>query len=999
EIGAEIPQSAAARSRTGRYLVHVLDTDAQTVAKARETLRSLGVYGLASAETLDTATKRLPYSENVVNAIVVRKADVVPAAELFRVLTPGGAAIFENGVNPGDLDAAGFEKGAIRASTGELVARKPRPRAMDAWSHPRHAANGNPVSDDTAVGPPERVRWVAAATSEVEGLVTAGGRNFYGGVLARDSFNGLRLWHRDLSDGKLNDTGFVHPRLSPDRARPIASDGALFATMGGEFVALDAATGEVKREFAGVAEPNEILNLGDVVIATDNEQVRAFDAGTGETRWRFVAAEPKNLVAGGDIVSFLHGRPKRGEKTESVALDLQIGKVLWRSTEFPWLDQVTRTVLYQDHLAFEVSSLSDHDAGNALHLFSAETGAPIWEKAFAPGMNHMRQARAMFHGDNLWILHGGRTNTADKDKAGREPTEVSSLDPSTGQTKETFPAGLTHCFPPVATPNYVFAGVLDMTDLKSGEIVANRITKANCSRENGWVPANGLIYTTPKHCTCWPMLRGFVAMAPALPAAEDPAKQPVESLAFPVSKGAAAAPKPDAAAPDANDWPQYRADRWRSGSAPGAGPESLATLWKTSLGADPAWNGPIQSDWSENPFIKGPLSPPTVANGRVYVARPDAQEVVALDAATGEPVWRFTARGRVDLPPTIHAGLCLFGCHAGHVYALDAATGERVWEMRAAPADARIVAYGQVESPWPVAGSVLAMGDTAYFAAGRQELADGGVLVFAIDPLTGARKWVHRLDEIPHKNENPSEDPYGGFYENSGLEFDPVDILHAEGDRLAMSRWRFSLDGQSVEVDKWNAFAKLDTGGGGGGVWAPRGSWTYGARHQHRFRGEAAFRPLAVFRDGREFSSLDGGTELFRRDFDAAGLAAFDSKWITGWKAAQEGGKGGKPYRNYRIAEGAAWKSDPFTPAGEPAKEIPAGAQLSNDLHALAYAAGNDRLYVIHKDGRLKMLAAADAKVLAEQAVPAPVWDGLAVANGRLYLATEAGEVLCLGAP
>ena len=31
------------------------------------------------------------------------------------------------------------------------------------------------------------------------------------------------------------------------------------------------------------------------------------------------------------------------------------------------------------------------------------------------------------------------------------------------------------------------------------------------------VPANGLIYALPKHCICWPMLRDYVALAPALP--------------------------------------------------------------------------------------------------------------------------------------------------------------------------------------------------------------------------------------------------------------------------------------------------------------------------------------------------------------------------------------------------------------------------------------------------------------------------------------------------
>jgi len=449
-------------------------------------------------------------------------------------------------------------------------------------------------------------------------------------------------------------------------------------------------------------------------------------------------------------------------------------------------------------------------------------------------MNHTRQARAMFLNGQYWILHGGKVNTTDKPNMVREPIRISALDPLSGETQVTYPAGLTHCFPPVCTPEFMFTGELDMTDLKSGAVVANRITKANCSRENGWVPANGLIYTTPKHCTCWPMLRGFVAMAPA-PPLESPAKRPLDQIEFVLETGPAT-PDPEAQDAQPHDWPLYRHDRWRSASTTSAGPERLDERWRVDLrtGAESADAvvGPILHDWDENPVVKGPLSAPTIANGTAYVARPNAHELLAIDTASGAIRWRFTAGGRIDTPPAIHRGLCLFGSADGWVYALRADSGQTVWRMRAAPTDERIVAYGQVESPWPVPGAVLVMDGVAHFAAGRQPLADGGILVFAVDPMTGNRHWITRIDSVPQT----------GFYENSGLEFDPFDILHAEGDGLTMSRWVLTADGKGISVDKWNAFAKLNTGGGD--VWVPRGAWTYGARHQHRFRGEAPRRPL-----------------------------------------------------------------------------------------------------------------------------------------------------------
>jgi outer membrane protein assembly factor BamB len=600
----------------------------------------------------------------------------------------------------------------------------------------------------------------------------------------------------------------------------------------------------------------------------------------------------------------------------------------------------------------------------------------------------------MFLAGDLWILHGGKVNTHDEQGPQRQPIQISALDPRTGQTRRTYPAGLTHCFPPVATSKYMFAGELDMTNLSTGEVIANRITKANCSREGGWTPANGLIYTTPKHCTCWPMLRGFVAMAPqpsntvSRRSGVSPTGTPPEEMEFLLEQGPAKV-DPQAAISQRDDWPLYRHDRWRSGSSTAPGPKSLQTRWAVALQKETEArnkvSGPILHDWQENPIVKGPLSAPTISGGMAYVTRPDAHQLIAVDAATGKTAWRFTANGRLDTPPAIHRGLCLFGTAAGWVYAVRADNGRLVWRLRAAPSNQRIVAYGQVESPWPVPGAILVMDDIAYFAAGRQPLADGGILVFAVDPLTGKQHWVRRLDTVPQK----------GFYENSGLEFDPFDILHAEGDGLAMSRWVLSPDGKDIEVDKWNAFAKLNTGGGE--VWIPRGSWTYGARHQHRFRGEAPRRPLAVFRDNNVYGSLDGSTNVFRRKFDPDEIETFNSGWITGWEAVKTASDGGKPYRSYRLSESAEWVKDPFATADDPAAEEPEyGTQLHNEIHAMALASDN-KLYVVHRDGRLKVVSTETGYVIREAQVPPPAWDGLAIAENRLYLSTQTGQLVCLG--
>ncbi|MFV1994873.1 MAG: PQQ-binding-like beta-propeller repeat protein, partial [Verrucomicrobiales bacterium] len=583
QLGTSQLEEPIAMAASGRHLVQILDPSAEAVTAARGRLHKESRYGLVSAERLADGS-HLPYAENLVNLLVIRDF-ASPLAEIFRVLTPLGKLVvtIPGTLKKSELEAAGFEN--IDNKDGVLTALKPWPEAMDGWTHARHHADGNAVSEDTVVGLPERVRWIAAATSEVEGMVSSEGKNFYGGMLARDSFNGLRLWHRDLGTGELDSPEFNLPRLAKDLARPVAAGDQVVTASKDKLEAFEATTGKLTHSFEGITKARDLLSLDDLVIASDTTSVRAFDLASGAELWAFDAAQPRNLVAGDDTVIFIQGLVRRGEKSEAVALDLRSGKERWRNSTYPWLERVTRTVLYRDYLAFEVSTMNNDDLGNSLHVVSSKTGAPAWEKSFPPGMNHRRQARAMFVDGSLWILHGSKINTADPENMTKVPVQVSALDLASGETMRTLPAGMTHCFPPVATPNFVFAGELDLTDMRTGEVTANRITKANCSSENGWIPANGLVYTSPKHCTCWPMLRGYVAMAPVRPGGPSPANRPLKEISFRLESGPA---KPDPAAVEtgSGDWPLYRGDPWRSGSSAAPGPASLDTLWSARLASE-----------------------------------------------------------------------------------------------------------------------------------------------------------------------------------------------------------------------------------------------------------------------------------------------------------------------------------------------------------------------------------------------------------------------------
>jgi outer membrane protein assembly factor BamB len=963
------PEPAASLARTGRYLVHLLERDAAVVDSLRARLQATGLYGLASVEQLE-GTGKLPYAEDLVNLLVIADptAGGLTLAEAARVVCPGGTVL---AVAPAftreAMKAAGLAEVREIVADGRLViGRKPRPEAIDEWSHPRHGADGNAVSLDRAVGPSRRIRWVAGPQVEISNLVSAGGRNFYAGVLARDAFNGLKLWEKTLDPSPAR--GGFGSRAAPGSVLPVASADRLMVFDGGKLRALDAASGAVQLEYAAPRPPLEILHLDGVLLSVDQESINAFESGSGKLRWSVPAARPRCVVAGDGSVFYLEGPTDGSAGARIASVTLAAGKILWENHGLDWLARVRRCVHHRGYLACEISTLSDEARGNELRMLSAADGRPLWAHPFTPFMAHFKQARAMFVDDTVWVIAGNDESNGSGGCLG--------LDPLTGAVKRKLPGDFGHCFPPVATSRYLFTGEMDPVDLATGEVQANRITKGACSRDAGVVLANGLIYASPKHCRCWPMLRDYSALAPQRPGGELP---PVERIEFRPEAGPAAAPAPETPLEDpAVEWTCYRHDAFRSGATLAPAPVDLRVLWTASLGAWP--EGRIADEWRGNYFIRGPVGPPVVAGGLVFVTRPDAHQVVAIDARSGKVRWSFTASGRVDTAPTIHRGLCLFGSKSGHVYCLRADDGRLVWRLRAAPVDERIVAYGQIESPWPIPGSVLVVDDAAYFACGRQSLADGGILVFSVDPRTGKPRWVRRLDSVPQKE----------FYASSGQDFDNFDLLHREGDGVAMSRWLFDRDAGKMTCLEKSGFAQMVYGQGS--VMFPRGTWSYAPVDEPESWKERPFvRPLMVFRDRTLFGSSQERDVVFRRDFDLESGEKFNSDWFSGWETAHK--KLGVRWRSERLAKSAQWSVAPFAPD---AKAPPSGNAKAPRISAMALTAG--ALFVVGEDGRLAALSPKDGKTLGEVVVPPPAWDGLAVAEGCLFLTTQDGRVVACGA-
>jgi hypothetical protein len=254
----------------------------------------------------------------------------------------------------------------------------------------------------------------------------------------------------------------------------------------------------------------------------------------------------------------------------------------------------------------------------------------------------------------------------------------------------------------------------------------------------GAIPADGMTFVTPTQCFCMPYLPGFKAFHPRAFAGEEKlARLEKGQVGRAVEKGSP------------RDWPMYMANPQRGNWSAGKAPEKLQPLWTIRPVVEPD-KPVISAEWRDNWYYQGSVTPVAIAEGVAVFAAVDRQQVVAIDPATGQERWRRTVDGRIDSTPTIRNGMIYVGTRNGWAYALNRDTGEMVWRFFAAPRRERMLAYGQLESCWPLHGSLLVEDDGVWIVAGRHNDADAGMWWWRLDPLTGERLTSGRLggDEL-----------------------------------------------------------------------------------------------------------------------------------------------------------------------------------------------------------------------------------------------------------
>jgi outer membrane protein assembly factor BamB len=960
-VGPADAELAARIAKSGPFLVHVLCTDPAKVDAARRALLAQGLYGKATVEAWQGAA--LPYADNLVSLLIVLDQGDATSAELNRVLRPHGEMISR-------------QANALKTTV------KPPLEGTDQWTHWRHGPDRNVVSHDRLVDLPQRVQWLftSKAVGERSHMVLTRGRAFAQDrdtIIARDAFNGLPLWTAKLQKGK----DFDWEYSVKVAALIVASGERVYALLDdGKFKALDAATGKPLLVYEQAGTPHDVVlvedgaaKLGTLVLA-GKDSIRALDAASGELLWKQDGNWPHNLIAAQDAAFYIEGSDRRGDKQGEIsARQLRSGKLLWKKIYY-WARRADLGAFGYDRIFYEMRSPHNWREFYAQHpeekeqdkyglvVISAKTGEEI-QKVYGVGSSARHgEFRTAFwrKGQLLTEAHT------------REGLSLALYDPdSFGKPAAVFKAnyvgdrGFGHCYPPVLTDRYYINGQLNFTDLETRKQVSNQITRGACNTARpGYLLGNGMIYTFPKHCACFPMLDGNVCLAPAA------ANPPAES--HPLVRGPAWPAKPGEVAA-AQDWPTFRHDEYRTSGTTADVPADLKVLWTQQI-AGPDYSDALATEWLDSPYTAGQITAPVIANGTVYVAQSDSHRLIALDARTGKPKWEFVANGRLDGPPTIHQGMCLIGCRSGWVYNVRALDGQLIWRLRAAPSEQRICSYSQVESPWPVAGSVLVADGLAYVSAGLHPHADGGVRVFCFRPETGEIVWQGKFADLGFadpwpapfepRTTRPDSDTWRTI---RPLEYRYFDLPVRDGDAIAVSRCLFDAKSGAVKLQKASGFYQVKDGG----AFMPRTAWRYNDTHLRS--------PVAACLGSSVFGTTPSSSQLFRVDFEKD--KPFDTQWVQVSEAAV---KAGFTHATNKIsAANCKWSVE--------------SADGKLHLNRAMLAAGR-HLFTITPKGALVVHRTEDGKKLAEMKLEMAAWDGLAAAQGRLYVSTREGKLLCLGA-
>ena len=676
-------------------------------------------------------------------------------------------------------------------------------------------------------------------------------------------------------------------------------------------------------------------------------------------------------------------------------------------------------VLSRDAHIYKGSHARVHDYGGKLSALSVDEGRVLWTTDYLPSIDDRKPGEHYVVGDTVWL----------------GPDYAQPRDLRTGRVRQTrdvlgklWTDGHHYrCYPAKATTRYVMTPKrgLEMFDLEGDGHSRNNWLRSTCTI--GVTPANGLIYNPPHSCGCYmeAQLFGFWAVAgrdartqaPAIPDPQrlekGPAYGQVPNISASRRSSVSAFQRSSVSA--FQNWPTYRGSNERAGSCPQALPDGLRMVWSADpggqLSAVSVGDGKVFVASADRELLAGARSEPSgerlpraVPNGSgdpfsgTAVSRgvADRHTLHALSLKTGKTVWQFRAGGGIDSPPTYAAGAgsLLLGARDGWVYCLRASDGALVWRFLAARARVNTVAFGQVESVWPVHGAVLVHAGTAYVCAGRSSYLDGGIDIYGLDVATGEVLHRRTVTSTPAGAMDPPEDAakyakkinqnwldYLTFvapdksdsFSMSGLR---VDVMSARGGDVFLRHMAFDAalePRDSVAPHLMSTSSLLDD------TQHNRSYWILGT-------GNFARTPVSYPWILQKQIGVPYGV-----------MMSFDEKTV--WCIRQQGRKRG-PVAYELVAVPRPNPADPGNRQPDFAKSAAPKPlwRVKLPLFPRAMLRAGQAVYVAGVGEGPVLLTVTRDGIRRSQPLPArPAWDGMAATATRLFVPLENASLVCLG--
>jgi len=821
-----------------RYTVQGLG---KNIATAKEYIHNKNLTGDVSVMKYDGL--KLPYANNLVNLLVITNPEKISRKEMLRVIAPLGTIMIK------------------QDNTWQKI-KKAWPKKMSEWTHYLNTPQNNAVADDNAIGQPRSLRWVGgirwARTHEemasISALVSAHGRIFYivdeapllslrfpaqWKLVAEDGFNGKRLWEIPISQWcdplRHFRSGPVHlPR------RLVAVGEQVFVTLGlaAPISMVDAGSGKIIKTFAGTEHCEEIVCDNGIIYAligsseekkfgdglsefgepktTKYRYLKAIDIATGKILWK------KNAHGKDYIIPLSVTVQKNKLFLQDIngikCLDTKTGKQIWYtprktvSTRYGWS---TSTLVVTDNIVLCTDRMPSEKNHTKAATGNIQWGIHGWTiKGIARRESNTLIAYSAKDGHILWKGYGGQgtyNSPVDlfviKDKVWIGPKFTKVYDLQTGKTVKTLKerrarVGMVHnrCYRSKATTKYILTGKdgIEFIDINKGWIGNNSWIRGTC--QYGILPTNGLLIAPPDACACHPKvkLQGFNAVSKEI---LKTANGKLVSEKGRLEKGElynSFKTKKDSP----TSWLQYRNDTMRSGTVKYAITKNLQKTWTTHIG--------------------GKLTQAVSAYGKLFLASIDQHTIYALDANTGKKIWHFVADGRIDSTPTIDHGMVAFGSVDGYVYCLSADTGKLIWRFKAAPMEHLIMIHGQLESSWPVHGSVLVHNNKFIITAGRSSYLDGGIYFYALEPRTGKMLATSIYSSIDPKTGKQTAKEKRGTFDSEGT---LSDLMTSDGTNIYLKHLCFNEKGKLQKTSKPHLFTPT---GFFGEEWFIRTYWLFG---------------------------------------------------------------------------------------------------------------------------------------------------------------------------